>query len=94
MVTSRQTVALSNWQWMAPEAQLGTNYSHLCDNYSYAIIVSELFTQQMPFVEHRAVRDMVNKILKEGLRPLIPSFVPAWLQALLQGDGVVVGLTG
>ncbi len=51
-VTSRQTLALSSWQWMSPEAQLGKSYSHLCDLYSYAMVVSELFTQRVPFSEY------------------------------------------
>ncbi len=84
-VTSRQTFALASWQWMAPEAQLGTNYSHLCDVYSCAVVMNELFTQQLPFEEYAALPqcDLLNRLFNEGLRPTIPSFVPGWMSQLL-----------
>jgi serine/threonine protein kinase len=44
VAVTRQTVGLSSWNWMAPEAQLGANYTHHCDLYSFAIVANEGFT--------------------------------------------------
>ncbi len=87
-VTSRQTVALSCWQWMAPEAQLGANYTHHCDLYLFAMVAMEVFTQRVPFDEHldegERVADLKGKLLKDNVRPTLPAFVPPWMRELLR----------
>ncbi len=84
-VTARQTVVLPSWQWMAPEAQQGANYTHLCDLYSFAIVANEVLTQRQPFHEcPETYLQLITKVLSEGLRPRIPAFVPTWMRELLQ----------
>jgi serine/threonine protein kinase len=85
-VTARQTVSLESWQWMAHEALLGANYTHLCDLYSFAIVAHELLTQQVPFSEYAAMRylDRMRLLLSEGLRLTIPAFCPGWMRELLR----------
>jgi serine/threonine protein kinase len=52
-VTERLRDPLPTWQWMAPEAQMGENYTELCNLYSFGIILFEIFsgTGEVPFSE-------------------------------------------
>ena len=84
--TSRLTQELLTWQWMAPEAFLGENYTETCDLYSYGMIVWEIFTctGEIPFQavadleenKKKQAREFMNEIIHNGLRPMCGSSFP------------------
>jgi hypothetical protein len=84
-VTAQQTLTLDSWQWMAPETQVGANYTHQCDLYSFAMVVTEVFTQRIPYSEYDELPflELKGKIQREGLRPKLPTFCPAWTREML-----------
>ena len=71
---------------MAPEAQMGDNYTEKCDVYSFAIVVWEVFSLQFPFAEFAAVKEMAlfRRLREEGLRPTIPESVPAHVRSMIR----------
>jgi TPR repeat protein/serine/threonine protein kinase len=87
-VTERLRDPLPTWQWMAPEAQMGENYTELCDLYSFGIILFEIFsgTGEVPFSEFSASMrqaEIFPKLRSGELRPTIPAGVPQWLKELI-----------
>ena len=71
---------------MAPEAQMGDNYTEKCDVYSFAIVVWEIFSHQFPFAEFVSVKEMVlfRKLREESLRPTIPESVPSFVRSMIR----------
>jgi hypothetical protein len=87
-VTERLRDPLPTWQWMAPEAQMGENYTELCDLYSFGIILFEIFsgTGEVPFSEFSASMrqaEIFPKLRSGELRPTIPGQLPQWLKELI-----------
>jgi serine/threonine protein kinase/GTPase SAR1 family protein len=87
-VTERLRDPLPTWQWMAPEAQIGENYTELCDLYSFGIILFEIFsgTGEVPFSEFSASMrqaEIFPKLRSGELRPTIPARLPQWLKELI-----------
>ena len=88
-VTDRLHLSLSTWEWMAPEAQRGEGYSEQCDLYSFGIVAFEICrgqSKETPFGEYfgqMREAEIHHKIMT-GLRPSIPSNVPAWLKELIE----------
>jgi serine/threonine protein kinase len=77
--SSRLQQELLTWQWMAPEAFLGENYTETCDLYSYGMILWEIYTGtgEIPFEslaaqeknKKKQAREFMNEIIHKGLRP-------------------------
>ncbi len=87
VVTVFQKEALSSWQWMAPEAQMGDKYTERCDVYSFAMVANEVYTAQIPFLEYEhTVRqaDMFKRIVHDALRPTIPRYVPQSVRQVIE----------
>jgi TPR repeat protein/serine/threonine protein kinase len=87
-VTERLRDPLPTWQWMAPEAQMGENYTELCDLYSFGIILFEIFsgTGEVPFSEFSGSMrqaEIFPKLRSGELRPTIPVRLPPWLKELI-----------
>lgn len=80
---------LETWQWMAPETilpTLKTAYTEKCDVYSFGIVVWEIVAQgKLPFQEfaNEQVMSVKERIVKQGLRPLIPTTCPEDLARLI-----------
>eukprot|EP01114_Cavostelium_apophysatum_P007081 TRINITY_DN1877_c0_g1_i2.p1 TRINITY_DN1877_c0_g1~~TRINITY_DN1877_c0_g1_i2.p1 ORF type:complete len:612 (+),score=109.87 TRINITY_DN1877_c0_g1_i2:74-1909(+) len=61
--------------WMAPEVLSKKRYSTSADIYSFAIVLYELYTQDVPFEEEPIV-DLLNAIASGSKRPPIPEDCP------------------
>ncbi len=83
--SARLQQELLTWQWMAPEAFLGENYTETCDLYSYGMILWEIYsgTGEIPFEavaaleknKKKQAREFMNDIIHKNLRPTCdPSF--------------------
>ncbi len=71
--------------WLAPEVLRRGKYSRASDVYAFGIILWELMTRLIPFRGHDEGKDYVKLIkgITDGLRPPIPSSLPAGLQSLM-----------
>ena len=85
-VTETISDPLNSWQWMAPEAQMGDDYTETCDLYSYAVVLWEVFSGLFPFKEFESMKQMqlFRALREEGLRPTIPKDTPNYVQSLLR----------
>ncbi len=91
--SSRMQQELLTWQWMAPEAFLGENYTETCDLYSFGVILWEIFngTGEIPFEsiasqeknKKKQARDFMNDIIHKGLRPVCGEDFPEDVSALI-----------
>ena len=56
--------ALQTWQWLAPEIlnPKSKSYDHRSDIYSYAIVLWEILTSDMPFAEYDSHPDFSKKV--------------------------------
>eukprot|EP00300_Choanocystis_sp_HF-7_P015860 c19203_g1_i4.p2 GENE.c19203_g1_i4~~c19203_g1_i4.p2 ORF type:complete len:208 (+),score=38.85 c19203_g1_i4:427-1050(+) len=62
-------------QWMAPEVLRNSPYDFKADVYSFAIVLWEMATRQVPYDGMNPMQ-VGMKVLLENLRPQIPSYVP------------------
>lgn len=80
--------ALSTWQWMAPEAQVGEAYTERCDLYSLGIVFFEIWEGQglVPFCEydHMRMPDLFAGLRAGTLRPTLPTDTEPWIVNLIQ----------
>jgi len=73
--------------WMAPELIKGTHYDEKVDVYSFGVVLFELLSGEIPFAslygnEMNHVR-IVYDVVKHGVRPSLPEYVPSETQALI-----------
>eukprot|EP00026_Physarum_polycephalum_P004779 Phypoly_transcript_04803.p1 GENE.Phypoly_transcript_04803~~Phypoly_transcript_04803.p1 ORF type:complete len:607 (+),score=85.69 Phypoly_transcript_04803:161-1981(+) len=68
--------------WMAPEILNDTEYSEKVDQYSFAICLWEVVTNQLPF-EELTINQLVRAI-NAGTRPEIPSTVDPQLASIIK----------
>ena len=82
--TTVQTGEAGTYRWMAPEIMEGidSKISKKCDLFSFGMVAYELLAHKLPY--HKTPGDpyVAMKVL-QGERPLIPSFIPVYLSALL-----------
>ena len=85
-MTEKLLDPLGAWQWMAPEAQMGDNYTEKCDLYSFGIVVWEIFSGEFPFAEFAKTKEMVlfRQIREEGLRPTLPKDCPKFVSTVVR----------
>ncbi|KNC56031.1 TKL/DRK protein kinase [Thecamonas trahens ATCC 50062] len=69
-------------QWMAPEVLRNEPYDYKADIYSFAIVLWEMATRQIPY-EGMNPMQVGMKVLLEGLRPVIPGYVPKPFETLI-----------
>lgn len=64
------TAETGSYRWMAPEVMMHKEYTHLCDIYSYGIMLWELVTGEVPWREKSAVECALDVATKRaGLTP-------------------------
>lgn len=91
--SARLQQELLTWQWMAPEAFLGENYTETCDLYSFGMILWEIFSGsgEIPFEsvaqqeknKKKQAREFMNDIIHKNLRPTCASSFPEDLTQLV-----------
>eukprot|EP01132_Coremiostelium_polycephalum_P006275 gene6275-7818_t len=75
-----------NWRWLAPEIMMNNQYNEKVDVYSFAIVLWELISRDIPFEEY--YDDLKwNSILEDkiinGMRPTIPHECPQEMKTLI-----------
>ena len=70
-------------RWMAPEVVEHGPYNHQADVYSFAIVLWELLTGQVPYADKTPLQAAVG-VVQKGLRPPIPASCPPALAMLMQ----------
>ena len=69
--------------WMAPELLMSSGgYGNKVDVYSYAIVLWEILTSQLPY-DGMKQSQIIASVLMENLRPKMPPGVPRNLEALM-----------
>lgn len=69
--------------YMAPEVMRKDKITEKVDQYSMGIILWELLTREDPFADHEDYDIFVNAVCNEGERPIIPTWCPESLRALI-----------
>lgn len=77
------TGAIGTVKWMAPEVLLYKPYDHKADVYSFGVVIWEIITREVPYAG-LTPRQAANGVVRQGLRPVMPSFVPPKLARLAQ----------
>ena len=82
--TATMTGMTGTYRWMAPEFndEADTRVNRLCDVFSYAMVLYEIFAQKIPFSDIDEDIDAATSI-REGKRPSIPPEVPLYIKALM-----------
>jgi len=75
------TAETGTYRWMAPEIIRHGRYCARCDVYSYAMLTTEMLTDQTPFNE-LCSREAALKAAN-GYRPTLPEGTPGWVKDLL-----------
>lgn len=72
--------------WMSPELlDQQAEYSHKVDLYSYAIVLNETLTCELPWRSLRPGRDqLVEAVLEKRERPEIPAETPDYLREIVE----------
>merc|ERR1711916_157767 len=70
-------------QWMAPEVLRNEPYDYKADVYSFAIVLWEMATRQVPYDGMNPMQ-VGMKVLLVGLRPTIPQYVPKAFETLIR----------
>lgn len=76
---------IGTYRWMAPEfnEKASTKVNQRCDVFSYAMVLYEIFTQEIPYSDIAEGFDIVSSI-RNGERPLIPQELPQYIKELIQ----------
>ncbi|OQR84353.1 protein kinase [Achlya hypogyna] len=82
--TSTMTAGVGTPHWMAPEVRAyGAKYDASVDIYWFGVIVTELNTFQVPYVDvNMPPLQMMNEVAAGRLRPSLRADCPTWLRML------------
>ncbi|KAK5576661.1 hypothetical protein RB653_007805 [Dictyostelium firmibasis] len=75
-----------NWRWLAPECMGDGQYTEKIDIYSYAIVLWEIITRDLPFeeyVDQLKWNSIIEDKIMKGLRPTIPPECPTDMKQLI-----------
>jgi len=75
-------VEVGTFRWMAPEIARREAYSTSADVFSYAMVLYELITHEVPFATWEA-RSAATAVALNGLRPTLPDGAPQLLTKLI-----------
>ncbi|XP_022013208.1 serine/threonine-protein kinase STY17 [Helianthus annuus] len=65
------TAETGTYRWMAPEVIEHKPYDHIADVFSFAIVLWELLTGEVPYSYLTPLQAAVG-VVQQGLRPTIP----------------------
>ncbi|XP_010451039.1 PREDICTED: serine/threonine-protein kinase STY17-like [Camelina sativa] len=77
------TAETGTYRWMAPEVIEHKPYDHRADVFSYAIVLWELLTGELPYAYLTPLQAAVG-VVQKGLRPKIPKQTHPKLTELLE----------
>lgn len=84
---SNQVMEVGTLRWMAPEILLHCSYDNSADIYSLGIILWEMLTKQVPFLELQQAgvlsKATMLTVAKEFLRPQFPSRTPKEIKHII-----------
>ena len=76
------TKGVGTSQWMAPEVIKSESYDERADVYSFAMVLWEMLTHQVPWQDSWSVV-VANSVANDGKRPIIPTSCPAKLRSVI-----------
>ena len=83
--TATVTGMAGTYRWMAPEFddKASIKVNQRCDVFSYAMVLYEIFAQEIPFSD---IDDTVTVTghIRKGKRPSIPPGLPSYIKVLIQ----------
>ena len=82
-VAGVMTAETGTLRWMAPEVARHEKYRKSADVYSFAMMLFELVTHEVPFADRLPLQAAVASSLY-GWRPTLPDFTPPHLAMLIQ----------
>ena len=77
------TTGAGSIQYMAPEVFMSGHYTEKADVYSFAMVLWELMTREVPYVD-MPTPFMVMSEVRNGKRLSLPSFVPPGFKSLIE----------
>jgi serine/threonine protein kinase len=77
------TAETGTYRWMSPEVIRHENYSLMTDVYSYALVVWQLVTHEIPF-QPMSQLEAAGKVAIENARPPLPPDTPELITALIE----------
>jgi len=77
------TAEMGTYRWMAPEVTRHEGYTKSADVFSYAMLLFELITHEVPFADRPPLQAAVAIGLQD-LRPPLPTSTPRQLQDVVQ----------
>lgn len=81
-VSESMTGETGSYRWMAPEVIRHRPYTEKCDVFSYAVVLYELFSKEVPFRELTPVQAAIA--VTEGQRPKIPAICKPEVAAMIK----------
>ena len=82
-VGEEHTAETGTYRWMAPEIIRHEAYSFMADVYSYALVVWQLVTHEIPFKNLSQI-EAAGKVAVDSARPPLPPKTPELIVALIE----------
>uniref|UniRef100_A0A7S1SXI6 Protein kinase domain-containing protein n=1 Tax=Tetraselmis chuii TaxID=63592 RepID=A0A7S1SXI6_9CHLO len=84
---TNQVMEVGTLRWMAPEILLHESYGQAADMYSYAIILWELLTKQIPYADlqtaGRLRKSTMSRLARDFMRLKMPDGTPSVIRKLI-----------
>ncbi|OQR83130.1 protein kinase [Achlya hypogyna] len=87
--TETMTIGVGTYRWMAPEILADNHYTTAADIYSFGMVLSELTTHHIPYVDQvndkgHALIDtaIMSRVINGSIKPTFASSCPAWIRQL------------
>lgn len=82
-VGEEHTAETGTYRWMSPEVIRHESYSLMTDVYSYAVVVWQLVTHEIPF-QPLSQLEAAGRVAIQNARPLLPEGTPELVTALIE----------
>ncbi|EQC39505.1 TKL/DRK protein kinase [Saprolegnia diclina VS20] len=87
--TETMTRGVGTYRWMAPEVLKDGHYSVAADIFSFGVILTELDTHQIPYLDKRDAKgkmlsdaNLIAQVLRGTMKPSFSSDCPPWVRVL------------
>lgn len=78
------TSEIGTYRWMAPEVLRHEFYTTSADTFSYAMVIFEVLTHQLPHSDRPALQAALSNATGKGERPRLPEGIPPSVKALIE----------